>query len=142
MSHPKSCWIWTMAFCLCLSLINLAQQKKPTTAEEELAARIVAARTEAERAALLEEKKDLVTVKLARALLAQADLLKVRVSPGAALIIYGLAQSIGERLGDKSVVAYALSAASDAYYLQSDYPAALEYAEKSLKVSEELGDNR
>ncbi|MBC7910784.1 MAG: CHAT domain-containing protein [Pyrinomonadaceae bacterium] len=120
-----------------LAPVCIAQPKTP---EVELAARIVAAKTETERAALLEEKKDLVTPKLARALMAQADRIKFRVGPGESLTIYGLAESIATGAGDKALAANILSGMSDAYLIQSDYPKAIEYAERSLKAGVEAGD--
>jgi CHAT domain-containing protein len=116
---------------------NPAQEKSP---EDELAASLIAAKTETDRSALLEQKKDLLTARLATALLAQADRMKVRGNPAGSLAVYDLAESVAARVSDNVLVSNILSAKSDAYLTMSDFPNGLLSAELSLKAAQTSGN--
>ncbi len=114
-----------------------AQEKSP---EDELAASLVAATSEPERTALLDQKKELVTARLANALIAQADRMKVRGNPAGSLTVYDLAESVAARVNDNALVSNILSAKSDAYLTMSDFPNGLQSAELALKAGLASGD--
>jgi CHAT domain-containing protein/tetratricopeptide (TPR) repeat protein len=116
-----------------------------TPSEEELAAAIMASKTEEEQNALIEREPELMTSDLAFALgrqilSASPDELDYRH----ALAISRLASKVAEQTGDQSAIAYSLG---NAGYIhgwigtpEKSPKLALEYFQKSLKISEEVGD--
>jgi CHAT domain-containing protein len=115
---------------------------REAAAEENLSAALVSAKTESERASLLAAEKDLMTVKLRKALIAQAEQLRTQGSYTQALSVFDLTYRIAEQIGDKSGVASALRGIGGVKYNQADYKAALEYYQKSLSLSEAAGDQQ
>ena len=111
-------------------------------AEEELAASLIAAKTQDERASLLAAEKDLMTAELRKSLIAQAEKLSTQGSYTQALGIFDLTSHIAEQIGDKSGVAHALRGIGGVKYNQADYKAALEYYQKGLSLSEAAGDQQ
>jgi len=77
-------------------------------AEEELAEAIIAARTGQERAALLAEEKELVTVKLRQELIKRGDRLRRQGDYSHALAIHHLAHGVAEAIGDESTALLAV----------------------------------
>jgi CHAT domain-containing protein/Tfp pilus assembly protein PilF len=130
------------AFCLCLTLVVCAQNPTPPTAEEELAARIVAAPTEAERETLLNAATNLAIPKLVRALVAETDKQRDQGKYKEVLPLYAFAQNIAERNGDKTGAALALDRIGLIYFRLDDYPQALRFHEQSLTLREQLGDKQ
>ena len=139
MSHAKSRWLCTLMLVLSLPAIQLAQG---LTAEEELAARIAGAKTQPERVALLDSRKELVTPKLVEALVAEGDKLRGGGKFADAISVYTFAQSIAEKIGDRAEVALALDRTGNAYFRQDDFTKALEYHRRSLEIREQLGDKK
>ena len=115
---------------------------REVAAEEDLAAALIAAKTQDERASLLVAEKDLMTVELRKALIEQAEKLRVQGKYAEALAVYDLTYSIAERIGDKSGVATTLRGIGGVKYNQADYKAALELYQKSLSLSEAAGDQQ
>ena len=115
---------------------------REAAAEENLAAALVSAKTESERASLLVGEKDLITVELRKALITQAGKLRIQGSYTEALAVYDLTYRIAEQIGDKSGVATALLGIGGVRFNQADYKAALEYYQKSLSLSEAAGDRQ
>jgi tetratricopeptide (TPR) repeat protein len=109
-------------------------------AGEWLAGMLVTAKTEEERAVLLRDNKALVTPELARALLKQADNLRIQGSYMPALSINRLALDISEKLDDQPGAARALNNIGAIHYAQGEYAQALEHLEQSLTISEQLGE--
>jgi len=141
MTNAKTRCSFAVIVLLCLSSWFPAQEPaRPDTAEEKLAAALVAAKTEAERTALLVQEKELVTVELVKALVRQGDRLKVQGNYAQALAICRLAGSIAEHLGDQAGMANALNGAGNVESVQGNYPQALESYRKSLTLRETLGD--
>ena len=115
---------------------------REVAAEEDLAAALIAAKTDDERAKLLATEKDLITVELRKALIRQADKLRVQSHYAQALAVYDLTYGIAAQIGDKSGVASALRGIGGVKYYQADYKASLEYYQKSLGLSETVGDQQ
>ena len=115
---------------------------REAAAEETLAAALVSAKTESERASLLAAEKDLMTVELRKALIAEAEKLRTQGNYTQALAVFDLTYRIAEQNGDKSGVASALRGIGGVKYNQADYKAALEYYQKSLSLSEAAGDQQ
>ena len=81
---------------------------REVAAEEDLAAALIAAKTEDERASLLVAEKDLITVELRKALIERADKLRGQSKHTEALAVYDLTNRIAQQIGDKSGVATSL----------------------------------
>ena len=114
---------------------------KYAMSEEELALALAQADTDVERTAMLEAAKELQTVELVRALLAQGRRLQEdKDQYQRALTVCRLALTFAEQLGDKTLIARALAHAGVAYKLQGDSTRALALFQRSLNVSTELGD--
>jgi CHAT domain-containing protein/TPR repeat protein len=117
---------------------------KFVSSEEELAAAIIAAKTEEERKALIERESELITPDLAAALL-NLNSSEVAYQRGyqSALAINQLAYKIAEQTGDRFVISVALLNAGIIYGwigTPEKSPAmALDYFRKSLKIGEEDG---
>src|SRR5262249_38109444 len=78
-------------------------------AENDLAEALARAKTEAERAGLLAEEKELVTAELVQAMIEQGNRLYLQSGFDQATDIYRLSQGIAERIGDKAGIARALN---------------------------------
>ena len=115
---------------------------KEASAEENLAAALVAAKTEDERSVLLAAEKDLMTVALRKALITQAGKLRTEGSYTEALTLYDLTYRIAEQIGDKSGMATALLGIGGVRFNQADYKAALEYYRNGLSLAEAAGDQQ
>jgi tetratricopeptide (TPR) repeat protein len=110
------------------------------SSEEELAAAIAAAKTDEERKTLLEANKELQTVELDRALIAQGYRLVSQGSYSQALGIFQLGLSLAQELNDKPGLVLAFRGVGSVHRLQGRYPQAMENLERSLKIAEEIGD--
>jgi tetratricopeptide (TPR) repeat protein len=151
MLQTAYCRIWLLAFVFFLVPLCFAQNQPPSsttavTAVEELAAALVTTKTEAERAALLEAKKELVTAALAQALIrrgvrlrAGQDFFPAATAPQA-LAIFQLAEHVAERVGDKASAATAMQHLGDVNRNQRNYPRAQAHYRKALALREALGD--
>src|SRR6266542_3612463 len=110
-------------------------------AEEDLAEALVKVESEAERAKLLAEEKELVTAELVRAMIGQGYRLYLQSGFDQSIAIYRLSQSIAEQIGDKAGIARALNDIASIYNIQGNNAQALEYLQRSLAMSEAGGDN-
>ena len=109
------------------------------SAEEEFAARLVAAPNEAERRALLSGEPESMTPELVRALTTEGQKLYTRGSYPQALAILQLSYQIGEQIKDQSMTGRTLMFTGHVYNLMGDYDTALAYYERVVKVSEATG---
>jgi CHAT domain-containing protein/Tfp pilus assembly protein PilF len=109
-------------------------------AENDLAEALAKSKTEAERAALLADEKELASPELALALGNQGDRFYNRGDYPEALSIYRLEQSLADRIGSKADVARAFKHIGNVHLQQGDYAQAFESFQKSLTISEALGD--
>lgn len=108
-----------------------------TSVEEELAAELVAARTDQEREALLLQNHEFVNSPLITAVKVFADR---STDYREQLRIYALGQNLAERMGDKRRTAELLNNVSAMHRMLADYPTAIVYARKGLAISEDIGD--
>ena len=108
------------------------------SAEDELAAGLVAAKTDEERKQLIEQGRDLITIGLQRALLKQGDSLLMQSNYAQAIAIYALAQEIAERLNDRKGIIQVLRSLGKVHIEQGSYAQAINYYEKSLKLSQDI----
>jgi tetratricopeptide (TPR) repeat protein/CHAT domain-containing protein len=147
---PRShlCRTLTIFAALCLfSLPAPALQQSPTATSgglpkagmEELAAALVAARSEDERAKLLSARPDMMTVNLRQALNVRGDQLRTKGDSTQALAVYQLALRIAQKIDDGEGVAQTLSDIGGVYRAQGDYQRSLESYEASVKRWEALG---
>jgi CHAT domain-containing protein/Tfp pilus assembly protein PilF len=111
-----------------------------SSAFDDLAAALSAAKTE-EGARLLLEEKELATAELVRALITRGSRFFNQGNYPQALTLYRLAQSIAEQIGDKAGIAATLDNVGIVHQSQGNYAQALEFHQKSLKMEEEL-DNK
>ena len=66
----------------------------------------------------------------------------VHSKPDSALVLYDTLFEFSRKLGIKKVMATALNMKGVAYYNKGNYPQALEYHQRSLKIREEIGDKK
>jgi CHAT domain-containing protein/tetratricopeptide (TPR) repeat protein len=111
------------------------------SATDDLAASLVKADNETERAKLLQDEKELVTGELVQALIRQGPPFVFQGDYAQALTIYGFARAIAEQIGDNVKVASALNAAGGVYALQGNIAEALDNLQTGLMLSEKAGDN-
>ncbi len=109
-------------------------------AEVDLAEALVKVESEAERAKLLAEEKELMTAELVWAMNEQGNRLYLQSRFDQSIAVYRLSQSIAEQVGDKAGIARALNNIGSIYNVQGDYAQALEYLQRSLATSEAGGD--
>ncbi len=107
---------------------------------EKLAVDLVAAKTDAERNALLAAEHDLVTVEMQKEVVRQGNRYLSQENYPRALEVYSLAIDVAERLGDKGGIARPLSNMGMIHKALGNYPQALGYFQKSIRLAEELGD--
>ncbi|MGH9556359.1 MAG: tetratricopeptide repeat protein [Terriglobales bacterium] len=107
----------------------------------KLAAALVAAKTEEERAALLAASPELVDNHLQRVLARQGARLYQQGNFPEALNAFRASQNVAERLGDSTGVAAALNQIGELYTSQTSYDRALESYRKSLALSEASGES-
>src|SRR5262249_57829901 len=93
---------------------------------EDLANRLAAAATEAERKALLSDEKDLISVLLRQALVTAAQGPWTKGDYPRALAIYETALDVARRIDDREGIAYLLDHLGDVYWAQGDEAKALE----------------
>jgi CHAT domain-containing protein/Tfp pilus assembly protein PilF len=108
--------------------------------EEELAAALVEAKTEAERKALLKTDKEFLTVALVQALLTQGRRLFIQSEYPQALTIYQLAGELADQLDDKKGKITVLRGIGNIQARQGNYTQALEFYHESLKLAEKNDD--
>src|SRR5262245_58611289 len=94
---------------------------RETLAVEDLADALVAAKTDAERSALLTAEKELVTESLVLELNQQGTRLRLLGNYPEALARFRLAQEIAEPISDKAVIADTRNNIGIVHHLQGDY---------------------
>jgi CHAT domain-containing protein/tetratricopeptide (TPR) repeat protein len=109
-------------------------------AENDLAEALANAKTEAERAGLLAEEKELASAQLARALDSKGYRLYEQGDYPRAMALHRLARELAEQTGDRAGIARALNAIGRIHYGQGDYPSALARFQESLAMQESLGN--
>ena len=110
------------------------------SAEEELAGRLIAAKSDADREALLAEAKELLVPALANALFRAGERFRFRQEFEQAMTAYRLQLLLAERAAAKGVMAAALNNISLVYRAQGNYEQALDSAQKSVRLKKESGN--
>jgi CHAT domain-containing protein/Tfp pilus assembly protein PilF len=110
--------------------------------EEELAADLIGDKTEGGRRALLEERRESVTVGLVRELIGQGRILYSQGEFVKALDIARLTLNVAEQVNDRAGITSALILTGSVYVASGDYTQALEYLRKGLDLAEGLEDKR
>jgi CHAT domain-containing protein/Tfp pilus assembly protein PilF len=113
---------------------------RSAAAENDLAEALAKSETEAERAGLLAEEKELAPSELALALGDQGDRFYNQGAYPEALSIYRLEQSLAYQIGSEAGVARALNQIGNVHLQQGGYAQALESFQTSLTMSESLDD--
>ncbi|MCI0391915.1 MAG: CHAT domain-containing protein [Acidobacteria bacterium] len=109
-------------------------------AENDLAEVLAKSKTEAERAGLLADEKELASPELALALSYQGDRFYAQGDYSQALSIYRLEQSLVNQIGDKAGIARAFNDIGGVHLMQGDYALALEAFQMALTMSESQGN--
>lgn len=110
--------------------------------EEELASQLVGAAPGADRQALLDKEKELLTAELVGGLLTRGRQLFLRGELAQALTVYELALGVAEKIGDRAGMMAVLGHIGNIHETQGSYTQALEFSRRSLKLAEEAGDKR
>lgn len=130
--------------CSFLSPSGFSQSAPPDSAArtpiKELAAALLTAGTEEEQRSHLAAKKNLLTVELRRALIAQGDELRERGQFTAALRAYGVANLVARELADEVGIAYVLLNIGRVELVQDNYPAAISHLQQAAVAFEKLKD--
>src|SRR6185503_2557353 len=100
----------------------------------ELATKLVSAKTESDRKALLEAQPELVTVELNQALRKQSDTFVQRRDLAQAEVAFRLIRSIAERIGDQEGLAFAIVSLGVLHFSRAEYQQALELFELHLTL--------
>jgi CHAT domain-containing protein/tetratricopeptide (TPR) repeat protein len=151
MRHATAHRVILTLLCCVLSLAAAptcaAQEQGPNNVrqtsqegEAELAAALIAAKTEDERKALLAARAQSVNPKLVHELNQQA---RTKVTPqttGELLPIFQLALSLAERLNDRAGLIESWRNVGNIYRVRGEAPQALEAFNKSLSLAEEVKD--
>src|SRR5262245_22933699 len=133
------------ALIVILLLALTARSQTPSTASpadfEDLALTLTTLTSPTEREQLLTQKKELMTPDLRKALIRQGNAQLMAGRYAKAFDIYGLAQNVAEKIGDKEGVAAASLDIGTVYYFQANYPAALEHYQKARDLFTEVTNN-
>jgi CHAT domain-containing protein len=113
---------------------------RDSSVEEDLALRLIDAETKQDREALMNAEKDLVTLKLRRALITQARQQSSVSNYPRALTIFRIAKAVAERIGDKEGNADVLLGFAQVQMDQGDFTAALENFQSASTQYEEVGN--
>jgi len=107
---------------------------------EELAAALIAAKTDAERAALLDSRKELVTPELRKSLIAHGDRFSEQRNLQKAFIAFTSARDVARRINDRDGLASALARLGNTHMAQNRPAEALDSYGQSLELRQEQGD--
>ncbi len=140
---------------LFMSCVALAQQPQATTtpttppsasnvgeqaAVENLLAALAHAETDAERKAVIDARREALTVELRKALIARGDELRQQNDYEASLQAYIVAQLVAESIGDETGVGHALLNIGRVYNALDNYAVSLAFSQKAYLIFERLGD--
>ncbi len=108
---------------------------------DEFAAQLAVAKSDQERAALIEPKKELVTIRLRRILIQKGNVLLTAGQHAKALDAYVAAKQVAEQIDDKEGIATATLDIGTVYYLQANYKSALDHYKLSRELFVQVGNN-
>ncbi len=107
---------------------------------DEIAAVLASAGSGQQRAALLAEESELMTVELVRSLINQGNRRYDQGAYPGALAMYSHAQGLAEQLGDRAAIASAQNSIGNIQFEQGNYAQALDNFQRSLELSEAIDD--
>jgi CHAT domain-containing protein/uncharacterized protein HemY len=139
MLGKKFCRYYVLFWLLLMGSTVVAQQSIPKTIEE-LAAALLAAKSEQERTVLLDSNKDLVSAELFNAVFQQGRKFSDRQQWQQSFNAYEIARQIAERINSKPSVAKALLEIGNDYFDQHQFDKALGYFQQSLALRKEADD--
>lgn len=125
---------------LWLALALAVQAQQPPKTVEELASALLAAKSESERAALLDANRELATVKLADALIGKARSLATTSHFAESLAACQLALRIAEQHNDTKRIIAAMTGIGNVHAARGELRAALEIFQQELKLVESAND--
>ena len=111
-----------------------------SSAEEDLVTALSAAKSEADRASLLAAEKELMTVELRKALIAQGRSLALRGNFSQAISLFQIAQTVAEKIGDQAGIVSALTRIGGVYRSQGNFNLAMDCLQKALALARESQD--
>jgi CHAT domain-containing protein len=123
------------------SVASLAQTPQPqatpssvslSTQAQQLAAELIAAQTEAERAALVNARRDLLSAELRKLLSERGNQLRIKGEYAQALAAHQSALIVATQLGDKEGIARALNGIGQVRFAKNDFGGAMESFKQSL----------
>src|SRR5262245_11836714 len=115
---------------------------KELSTSDELAGRLIAAKTEAARAALLAAETELAMGEISRALVRRGAKLRDDKQYAQALDAAQLALKLAEQFNDRDAQGLAREQVGRVYSGQRDYLQAVEHYQRALALFEELGDKQ
>lgn len=118
-----------------------AQTPTPNAAIENFVVRLLAAKTEAERAAIVDAQTEIAPAEFRKLLVANADALRTASKLDDAIVVFRAAQTVAEKLNDNDGIAEALSRQGAVYRFKGDYDRAMEFLEPALKRYQSSGSN-
>jgi CHAT domain-containing protein len=125
-------------------LVSLrAQTTQPNLTDpiEILAQQLASSKTDDERTALLNAKKELVTVALRKTLIQKGNVLITAGQYAKAFVVYQVAKGVAEQLGDQEGIATASIDIGTVYYLQANYGAALDHYKHARELFARIPNN-
>jgi CHAT domain-containing protein len=108
---------------------------------QDLAAQLIAAKSEQERVTLLAANKGLITIRLRRVLIQKGNMLLTAGQYAKAFDVYVAAKQVAEQIGDKEGVATAMLDLGTVYYLQANYNSALDHYKQARELFVQAGNN-
>lgn len=129
------------ALLVCAPAASRAQTPKTQAAQpaagvptqiQQLASELIAAKTEEERGALLDSRRDSLSTELRKHLSETGDRLRVKGEYGPALAAHESALAVATRLGDKVGIARALNGVGQVRFAKNDLGGAMESYKGSL----------
>lgn len=112
---------------------------RDTLAEEELARRLLATPSEAQRQSLLAEDPELLTSTLPRAFYRIAERFRMQLDFESSMNAYRLMKQLADKIGDKYMQATALHVMGMLNVLQGNFDAGIECLKLSIQLREEIG---
>lgn len=125
----------TVLLIFCLAHSALTQDQSV----EQLVSALIEAKSSQERAALLDARKDLITVDLQKSLLGRGDGFFNQRKWQPATGAYEAMREVALRLADKTGQAVSLNKIGVTYFRQNRFEQALSYHQQSLTLRKELG---
>jgi CHAT domain-containing protein/tetratricopeptide (TPR) repeat protein len=146
MSRFKLCLVWVVVLAFSVLASSNAVRpaytanSSPFQSADELVAKLLAAKSEEARAALLDAHKELLTAQLSEKLANQGKTFTEQGNYPAALVAFQLARAISEQISYTKGVIVALSGTGNVQLARGEVKAALDLFQQALKLAEASGE--